>query len=89
MTRPEDPSKTTFTPTKERISLSYASLGLLAGMAAGLGGAFMTFYASVCTPQVMQAQSEKRELMEVLSRLTAEVKTNTKATEELNKSTEK
>jgi hypothetical protein len=83
MTNPPDPSKATFTPTKERISLSYASLVLLGTGAAALGGAFMHFYGTVCTPQVLNAQTEKRELLEVLNKLSLQVQTNTQTIQEL------
>lgn len=79
----QDPSKRTYNPYKERISLSYASLALLGTMAAALGAAFMQFYAAVCTPQIISVQAEKRELLDVLNKLTMEVQTNTKSIQEL------
>ncbi|MBW4551055.1 MAG: hypothetical protein KME35_08090 [Aphanocapsa sp. GSE-SYN-MK-11-07L] len=84
MTQPPDRSKITLTPNKERISLSYASLALLGTMTAALGGAFMHFYSQVCTPQVLTAQSEKKELLTVLNQLSLQIQTNTKAIEDLH-----
>ena len=80
----QDPSKRTYSPHKERISLSYASLALLGTGAAALGGAFMHFYSTVCTPQVITAQTEKRELLDVLNKLSLQIQANTQAIDDLH-----
>jgi hypothetical protein len=79
----QDPSKVTFSPHKERISMSYASLALIGAGAAALGGGFMTFYSNICQPQIVSAQKEKAEIINVLNSLTLQVSENTKTLNEL------